>query len=311
MKRIKLNQTKDKTFEEGLQEYIENCKARNLREKTIIHYYESFKCIFKVIPSDMKISTISQHTFDNFVIEYKKRFNVKDITLYTYSRDLKVLLYFFMKNGWMKEFKISLIKANKEPVETYNDKELEALLKKPNLKKCSFAEYRNWVIVNLLLSTGLRVNSFVNLKVSDIDFDNSLLSVRVTKNRKVLIVPLNNTIIKILKQYILLSNRKDNDLLFCTVYGKILNRKTIYHSLAEYSHNRGVIKTGIHRFRHTFAKKWISAGGNVVTLSKILGHSNLAITENYINMLNSDLVKDVNTFNILDEFKKQHIKINK
>ena len=49
MKRIKLNQTKDKTFEEGLQEYIENCKARNLREKTIIHYYESFKCIFKVI----------------------------------------------------------------------------------------------------------------------------------------------------------------------------------------------------------------------------------------------------------------------
>ena len=65
----------------------------------------------------MKISTISQHTFDNFVIEYKKRFNVKDITLYTYSRDLKVLLYFFMKNGWMKEFKISLIKANKEPVE--------------------------------------------------------------------------------------------------------------------------------------------------------------------------------------------------
>lgn len=51
------------------------------------------------------------------------------------------------------------------------------------------------------------------------------------------------------------------------------------------------------------------AGGNVVTLSKILGHSSLYITQNYINILISDLRKDINKFNILEEFEKQYIKL--
>ena len=60
--------------------------------------------------------------------------------------------------------------------------------------------------------------------------------------------------------------------------------------------------TGIHRYRHTFAKQWILNGGDVVTLSRILGHSNLTITQNYINLLISDVATKVDEINLLDKF---------
>ena len=55
--------------------------------------------------------------------------------------------------------------------------------------------------------------------------------------------------------------------------------------LYDYNKRRGIETTGIHRYRHTFAKQWIINGGNVVVLSQILGHSSLSITQNYINLL--------------------------
>ena len=72
--------------------------------------------------------------------------------------------------------------------------------------------------------------------------------------------------------------------------------------LYTYNKNRGVETTGIHRYRHTFAKQWVLNGGNVVALSRLLGHSSLDITQNYINLLVSDVAKQVEEINLLDKF---------
>ena len=63
--------------------------------------------------------------------------------------------------------------------------------------------------------------------------------------------------------------------------------------------------------RHTFAKQWIINGGSVVTLSKILGHSNIGITDKYINMLVDDIKKNVDEVDILSKFSKETKKIQK
>ena len=64
----------------------------------------------------------------------------------------------------------------------------------------------------------------------------------------------------------------------------------------------------IYRYRHTFAKQWILNGGNIASLSKLLGHSSLDITQNYINLLVSDVAKQVDEFNVLDKFYgRRHI----
>ena len=164
-------------------------------------------------------------------------------------------------------------------------------------------------MTNFLLSTGMRQHSLVNIKIKDLDFDNNVVYVNVTKNRKPLIIPLNADIKKILQEYLKHRKGDADEYLFCNVFGKQLVRSTAYRSFYDYNKARGVEKTGMHRYRHTFAKKWILMGGNVVTLQKILGHSSLEITQNYLNLLVSDIRKDVEEFNILREFKRECIKM--
>ena len=81
-----------------------------------------------------------------------------------------------------------------------------------------------------------------------------------------------------------------------------MQRSTCYGMLYAYNKGRGVATTGIYRYRHTFAKQWILSGGNVVALSRMLGHSDLSITQNYVNLLVSDLAKQVEEINLLDRF---------
>ncbi|WP_306316123.1 tyrosine-type recombinase/integrase [Clostridium cagae] len=80
-------------------------------------------------------------------------------------------------------------------------------------------------------------------------------------------------------------------------------------ALNVFNKKRGIDTTGIHRLRHTFAKQWILSGNSIVELQKILGHSSLAITQHYVNIMLTDLEEDVNNSNILMKFSNQYISI--
>jgi integrase/recombinase XerD len=208
-----------------------------------------------------------------------------------------------MNEGHIPYFRMKSIRVDKNNVETYSDAELIALLKKPNIKKCRFMEYQGWVVTNFLFATAVRQRSLMHIKIKDLDFDNGVVYVNVTKNRKPLIVPFDSTLSKILQEFLKHRQHKSNEeYLFCNVFGQQLNKSTSYHMLYEYNKRRGVETTGIHRYRHTFAKQWILNGGNVVSLSKILGHSSLQITQNYINLLVSDVSKEVENIQLLNKF---------
>lgn len=311
MKRMRLCYKNDKTFKDGFEEFILNCKARNLREGTIKHYKEAYTQIIKYLNKDLLLSDINKKVFEGFIIEASKNDKIKSQTLNTYSRDLKTIMYFFMKQEYTNTFKVELPRVDKKPIETYIDEELEILLKKPNLKKCDFVEYRSYVIIAFFLSTGIRLTSLINIKIKDLKLNEEIVNIMHTKNRKPLTIPLNNQIIKILREYLSYrQHREEEDYLFCNVYGKQLTKSAITQALGTYNKNRGIEHTGIHRLRHTFAKKWILAGKSVVKLQKILGHSNLQMTQNYINILVSDLKKDVDDYNILQEFNTSFIKLN-
>ena len=126
-----------------------------------------------------------------------------------------------MRNSWVKSFDITLPKVDRTPIECYSDDDIERLVQPPDLRKCKFAEYRNWVIISTFLATGIRAGSLRNVQVKDIDFENDVLYITHTKNRKPLIVPLNKTIVIILKNYLKVRKpTKKDDFVFCTVYGK-------------------------------------------------------------------------------------------
>ena len=308
MKKLKMKSSKTLTFKEGCNKYLEYCRQRNLRQGTINHYRQSYVQFFKFFDPDTPIEEIDEDAYKRYVLHLRSTLN-NDVSINSYLRDFITTMHYLMNEGYIPHFKMQSIKVDKSHIETYNEQELQLLLKKPNIKKCSFTEYQCWVMTNFLFSTAVRQRSLMNIRVKDIDFDNNVVYVNVTKNRKPLIVPLNQTMVNILTEYLKYRQHKsDEDYLFCNVFGQQLVKSTCYHKLYEYNKKRGVETTGIHRYRHTFAKQWILSGGNVVSLSQLLGHSSLEITQNYIHLLVSDVAKQVDEFNVLDRFySRKHI----
>ena len=224
MKKIRMCVDTDKTFAEGFEEYILDCKSRNLRDGTLRHYRESIKQIYKRVPPDTLISDLDEYTMPDFIVALRDDPNLNDVSMGTYARDLKTLMRFFMKCEYLPHFEIKIPKADKEAIETYTDAELKRLLKKPDIRKCGFVTYRSWVIVNFLLSTGIRQNSLINIKIKDLDFDNDMVYINTTKNRKSLIIPLNEDIVKILHEYLKYRGGGSEDWLFCSIYGEKMTK---------------------------------------------------------------------------------------
>lgn len=293
------------TFEEGCDLYLLNCKQRNLREGTINHYRQSYTQFYKYFDPSMPLDEFNETLYKQYVVHLRNTLN-NDISINSYLRDMITTMHFLMAEGYVAPFKMQAIKTDRSAIQTYTDEELRRLLQKPNVRRCGFIEYQSWVMTNFLLSIAVRQRSLMHIKVSDIDLENRIINIKVTKNRKPLIIPFNVTLLSILKEFLKYRQHKSQeDWLFCNVFGQQLVKSTCYHMLYEYNKSRGVETTGIHRYRHTFAKQWILSGGNVVSLSKLLGHSSLNITQNYINLLVSDLSKQVEEINVLDKFSPQ------
>ena len=68
MKKMQMNVENEVTFYEGCEEYILDCKARNLRNGTLRHYTDSSKQIMKYIGEDTLIKDITKETIENFCI---------------------------------------------------------------------------------------------------------------------------------------------------------------------------------------------------------------------------------------------------
>lgn len=200
-----------KSLKEGKEEFLIDCKIRNLAESTIKNYSECFEYFIKFTNKkfnkiDIK-KNINRELIDEYII-YLKNNKIKDSTINIRIRAIRCVLYYLMRNQYINEFKISEIKENNNAIVLYTDNEIRKLLKKPNTKKCTFAEYRTWVIINFFVATGVRSRSLRNIKIQDLDFENELIYIRVTKNRKLLVIPMGKAIKKVILEYLRFRKRK-------------------------------------------------------------------------------------------------------
>ena len=294
------NGREELTLNDLFEEFLIAKKCLNVSPYTISYYERCFKSFSKYYDVTQPCGLISLNDVNGYILYLKGRDDVNDITINTNLRGLRALLYYGMEHGYIREFKIRLIRAEKKIKETYTDAELTILLKKPDIKKCSFAEYRNWVIINYLLATGNRLETMVNVKIGDIDFDENKIKLLKLKNRKQYIIPLSLQLKKVLREYLMYRKGNPDDYLFCSSYGKQLSKATIQTQIQHYNRSRGVLKTSIHVFRHTFAKNWIQSGGDMVSLQTILGHSSIEMVKEYVNMFGDDLQNGFNMHNPLD-----------
>ena len=108
---------------------------------------------------------------------------MNDISINTRLRGIRTILYYAMEKGYLQPFKIKLIKAVKKIKPTYTEEELERLLKKPDIKKTNFKEFRTWAIINYVLATANRLETLSRLAIGDIDFENHKIALLHTKNK--------------------------------------------------------------------------------------------------------------------------------
>ena len=162
-----------------------------------------------------------------------------------------------------------------------------------------------WKAVARHLDTGTDI---VTLQKADLD--GGVVFYRHTKNRKAQVIPLCSPMIAILREYGRYRGGEPTDYLFCTETGTQLTENGLRQSVARYNTRRGVQKTSIHLFRHTFARKYlIDCGGDAFTLQKLLGHSTLAMTKHYCAIYDADLTKNYDNFSPLAQMKASGAKI--
>ena len=215
-------------------------------------------------------------------------------TILSYYRDFRAFMYFAMEKKLIQPFAISVSDTEPAIKNPYTTEEIRRLLKKPDID--NFEEYRNWVIVNYFLSTGNRLQTVKNLKVGDIDFEDGFININVQKSGKTMRLGLTKKLSKVLQEYIYYY-RTDEDTeqplydepLFCTRKGLKFTDNGFKNTMRNYHLSRGVHKTSLHLYRHTYAKLWITSGGDLISLQKTLGHSSLKMVQRYANLYATDV----------------------
>lgn len=307
--KISMKKQGNLSLNEGFEKFIQKCTVKNLSPKTIVYYEVEFKRFIAYVSGETLLENIDAECIEQYVIYLKNNSNANDITISTYMRAIRAIFYYLMKMGYMESFPITIPKAVKKVKETYTDRELEILLKKPQINKCTFTEYKTWVYINYLLATGNRISTAINLQVKDLDFDNLLIRLRTTKNKKEQYIPMAISLKPILMEYLDIRGNDKENYVFCTQTGEQATVRTYEDNLKYYNRKRGVMKFSSHLFRHTYAKNWIMNNGDIFRLQKILGHSDLTVVREYVNMFTNDLMIDFEKFNLLDQMTKANEKI--
>lgn len=244
-------------------------------------------------------SVVPVSIFDTENIDVKYRMYLEDTrelkptTVYTNLCVYRTILYYAMSKGYIKERKIVIKKVNTPLKTVYSKAEIDKLLKRPDPE--NFTAYRSWVVINHILATGNRRGSIVDIKLKDIDFDSNTIIVNRQKNKKPITVPLVKKYKQVLQEYINYYRTDENGeiiedgYLFCNKFGEHITEAGLYMAVRSFNESRGVSKASLHLFRHTYAKHYITSGGDIFSLQKILGHSSLSMVEKYVNLYGHDI----------------------
>ncbi len=167
---------------------------------------------------------------------------------------------------------------------------------------------RNVAILETLYGCGLRVSELVNLKITDIYFNDGFLRI-IGKGNKERLVPLGKTAAKQLKIYIQSVRvhqkpvKDAEDYVFLNNRGNKLSRVMIFLIIRKTAEKAGIQKKiGPHTFRHSFATHLVEGGANLRAVQEMLGHSSITTTEIYTHLDRTYLRKTI------DEFHPRYMK---
>ena len=180
---------------------------------------------------------------------------------------------------------------------TLTEEEVESLLHAPNTDEP--LGHRDRAMLELLYATGLRVSELINLKQSQVNFNQGVLRI-VGKGDRERLIPLGDESQRWLRDFIdgprmeILLERQ-TDYLFPTRRGDRMTRQAFWHIIKRYALKAGVEKKmSPHSLRHAFATHLLNRGADLRVVQLLLGHSDLSTTQIYTHVARERL-KDLHS----------------
>ena len=170
---------------------------------------------------------------------------------------------------------------------TLSEDEVESLLNAPNTDEP--LGHRDRAMLELLYATGLRVSELINLKQSQVNFNQGVLRI-VGKGDRERLIPLGDESQRWLKDFIdgprmeILLERQ-TDYLFPTRRGDRMTRQAFWHIIKRYAEKANIRKKmSPHSLRHAFATHLLNRGADLRVVQLLLGHSDLSTTQIYTHV---------------------------
>ena len=194
---------------------------------------------------------------------------------------LKTYFKFLIREGELIEnpmMKIVAPKSKKRLPVFIEEDQIASLLNEVQFET-GFIGQRNKLIIELFYVTGIRLSELINIKISDVDFNNQSIKV-LGKRNKERIIPLSSSMINGLNNFIV--NNQKNHFLFTNLDGMKLYTKLVYRLVNKYiAKISSVNKKSPHILRHTFATHMLNNGADINAIKELLGHANLSATQVY------------------------------
>lgn len=255
--------------------------------------------------------------FDNKVIEMDIKsyqsylLNVKGQSINTITRNIVSLIQFNRFLGIcgatnnnlnsLKNYLIRKVDNNDINIKTLSNNDLN------KLKRAFYKveNKRDISIFEILINSGIRVSELISLELQDILITNkngqnnySYLRIRQGKGGIYREIPLNNTSKNAIENYLEIRPISDYNFLILGERGP-LQRFAINKILAKYCNLAQIDPISPHILRHTFATRLLTEYKiDLVTISRILGHSSSQVTENYY--INTTIKDKIDAIKSLD-----------
>jgi integrase/recombinase XerD len=285
-----------------LREYLNILKLeKNLSENTILSYKNDLSAFISFIKNDFNIDDPEKISY-NHVSSFFKLLYELGLTGSSAARYLSSLKGFFKyltHNEYITKNPVDKIeppKRKKNLPEVLTVFEMESILSKPDPKEK--LGLRDKAILEIMYACGLRVSEVINLKISNLYFNEAIIRV-FGKGSKERLVPIGRSAIKWITKYLtdsrplLVKRELSENYAFLNGRGTKLSRMGIWKITDRYFKEADIQKNAHpHTFRHSFATHLIEGGADLRAVQEMLGHADISTTQIYTH-IDRDYIKQV------------------
>ncbi|WP_323787715.1 tyrosine-type recombinase/integrase [Psychroserpens sp.] len=266
----------------------ESIHLRGVTSQTTKRYKENIGFFCKhtniIYPQDIKRDIVL-----SFFLHGRCERNWTASTFHTYYMSLRVFFTWLKNMNFLQENITDGMKLPRIPrslPKSLSQEETQLLLTQTyNYPwKSSFVQLRNYAMISTYIFTGVRRSELLNLCEHDINFEQGLLRVNKGKGNKDRVIPINTTLMNTLNRCIEIKHQRKytSPNLFCTdKRDDALSHGGLKKTMEKLREITG-LKIGNHILRHTFAILMLQGGCDIVSLSKMLGHSDVKTTMRYL-----------------------------